>query len=215
MIRAALFDLDGVILDTEPHYSRFWGELCQLYFPDKQGLAESIKGQSLAQIYSSVFAGMEAEYPVITKRLNDFEQAMTYDYISDFADFISEIRKSDLLTAIVTSSNQEKMEKVFRAHPELPNWFDAIITAESVSRSKPAPDIYLKGAEILGCEPVECIGFEDSINGLKAVRSAGMAVVGLATTNPRSVIEPLADMVVDGYRNFSVEMLLKKYFPTR
>lgn len=208
MIKAILFDLDGVILDTEAHYSQFWKELCQHYFPDEHGLEERIKGQTLTQIYSSLFVGMESEFPAITNRLNDFERTMTYDYIDGFTDFIPMLRNRGLKTAIVTSSNEAKMQNVHRVHPELAAWFDTIVTAEHCKHSKPAPDGYLKGAELLGCRPEECVGFEDSINGLKAVRSAGMRVVGLATTNPEDVVRPLADIVVGAYDEKSVDRLL-------
>ena len=212
MIKAILFDLDGVIFDTEPLYTRFWGEQCKIYFPEKEGLEQVIKGQTLTQIYSTLFLGMEDEQKVITDRLNAFEESMPLAYIAGFPDFIASLRNVGLKTAIVTSSNNAKMEKVFRAHPELHGWFDAFVTAESCSKSKPAPDCYLKGAEMLGLKAEECIGFEDSINGLKAVRSAGMRVVGLATSNPREVVAPLADVVIDNYENFSVESL-RQLFP--
>ena len=212
MIKAILFDLDGVIFDTEPLYSGFWESQFRLYFPDKQGLEEVIKGQTLTQICSTIFAGMEDELPLIMARLDAFEQTMPFNYIAGFPEMVSSLRADGLKTAIVTSSNKAKMEKVFRARPELPEWFDTIVTAESCSQSKPSPDCYLKGAELLDSLPGECIGFEDSINGLLAVRRAGMAVVGLATTKPRADIEPLCDVVIDNYENFSVENL-RKLFP--
>ena len=125
---------------------------------------------------------------------------MSYDYVPGVQAFIAELCQHGVRTAVVTSSNVPKMQNVYRQHPELLELFDAILTAEDFTESKPHPQCYLRGAARLGAEPGECIGFEDSFNGLKAVRAAGMSVVGLATTNSRTDIEPLADIVVDDFQ---------------
>ena len=204
-IKAALFDLDGVIIDTETQYSRFWGEQCRRYFPDQPGLENVIKGQTLTQIYDRVFADLPDEQPLITQRLDEYELQMTYDYIPGARAFIENLRQQGIKTAVVTSSNQPKMRNVHRAHPELTELFDAILTAEDFTESKPHPQCYLRAAERLGCLPEECVGFEDSFNGLRAVRSAGMTVVGLATTNPADAIMPLADIVVSDFRHLRLD----------
>ena len=204
-IKAALFDLDGVIIDTETQYSRFWGEQCRRYFPDQPGLENVIKGQTLTQIYDRVFADLPDEQPLITQRLDEYELQMTYDYIAGARAFIEYLRQQGIKTAVVTSSNQPKMRNVHRAHPELSDLFDAILTAEDFTESKPHPQCYLRAAERLGCLPEECVGFEDSFNGLRAVRSAGMTVVGLATTNPADAITPLADIVVSDFRHLRLD----------
>ena len=90
-IKAALFDLDGVIIDTETQYSRFWGEQCRHYFPDQPGLENVIKGQTLVQIYDHVFAYLPDEQPLITERLNAYEQQMSYDYIAGAREFIESL----------------------------------------------------------------------------------------------------------------------------
>ena len=204
-IKAALFDLDGVIIDTETQYSRFWGEQCRRYFPDQPGLENVIKGQTLTQIYDRVFADLPDEQPLITQRLDEYELQMTYDYIAGARAFIEDLRQQGIKTAVVTSSNQPKMRNVHHAHPELSELFDAILTAEDFSESKPHPQCYLRAAERLGCLPEECVGFEDSFNGLRAVRSAGMTVVGLATTNPADAITLLADIVVSDFRHLRLD----------
>ena len=204
-IKAALFDLDGVIIDTETQYSRFWGEQCRRYFPDQPGLENVIKGQTLTQIYDRVFADLPDEQPLITQRLDEYELQMTYDYIAGARAFIEDLRQQGIKTAVVTSSNQPKMRNVHRAHPELSELFDAILTAEDFTESKPHPQCYLRAAERLGCLPEECVGFEDSFNGLRAVRSAGMTVVGLATTNPADAITPLADIVVSDFTHLRLD----------
>ena len=124
---------------------------------------------------------------------------MNYLYIAGFEAFIDNLRKQGVKTAVVTSSNQQKMESVYRQHPEFKKLFDAILTSEDFDYSKPHPDCYLKAAARFGAHPKECVVFEDSFNGLKAGRAAGMRVVGLATTNDAEAIRPLCDEVIKDY----------------
>ena len=199
-IKAALFDLDGVVFDTEPQYSVFWGAQCREFHPEHPGLEHEIKGQTLVQIYDAWFSGELAEkQPLVTERLNKFEQQMDYIYVPGFEEYISQLRGKGVKTAVVTSSNQPKMEAVYQSHPEFRSMFDAILTSEDFERSKPDPDCYLKAAQRLGVEVGDCVVFEDSFNGLKSGRAAGMYLVGLSTTNPAEAIRPYCDEVIANY----------------
>ena len=204
-MKAALFDLDGVVFDTEPQYSIFWGAQCREFHPEHPGLEHEIKGQTLVQIYDAWFSGPLADkQALITERLNQYEQQMSYDYIAGFEQYIRAIREAGVKTAVVTSSNQVKMQAVYSSHPEFRSLFDAIMTSEDFERSKPDPDCYLKSAQRLGVDIAECVVFEDSFNGLKSGRAAGMFVVGLATTNPSEAIRPLCDIVIKDYHGFKL-----------
>ena len=207
-LKAALFDLDGVVFDTEPQYTIFWGSQCRLYHPEHPGLEHEIKGQTLTQIYDQWFSGpLLPEQPKITERLNDYESKMHYDYIEGFERMIADLRSHGVKTAVVTSSNLPKMEAVYRFQPEFKNLFDAIFTSEDFDRSKPDPDCYLKAAERLGAKTDECIVFEDSFNGLRSGRAADMKVVGLATTNSVESIRPLSDIQISDYREMDYDQL--------
>lgn len=207
-LKAALFDLDGVVFDTEPQYSVFWGSQCRLYHPEHPGLENEIKGMTLTEIYDQWFSGpIEKEQPVITARLDEYERQMHYDYIEGFEQLIADLRQHGVRTAVVTSSNVPKMESVYRQQPGFKALFDAILTSEDFAASKPDPDCYLRAAQQLGVQPDECIVFEDSFNGLKAGRAARMKVVGLSTTNPVEAIRPLSDIQTADYRDMSFETL--------
>lgn len=214
-LKAALFDLDGVVFDTEPQYSVFWGSICRQYHPEHPGLENEIKGQTLTQIYDRWFSGeLEGERVSITERLDAYEQGMTYDFIDGFEALIADLHRHGVKTAVVTSSNQPKMESVYRYQKTFKQLFDAILTSEDFDRSKPDPDCYLKAAQRLGAQTDECIVFEDSFNGLRSGRAAQMAVVGLATTNPVEAIKPLSDMQISDYRGVdyaTLEDLLQTY----
>jgi len=204
MKKAALFDLDGVVFDTEPQYTVFWGQICREYHPEIPDLEYKIKGQTLTQIYDRFFSGQDEEQKVITQRLNEFESNMKFNYVEGFEEFIHSLRQKGLKTAVVTSSNREKMESVYRQRPEFKSLFDAILTSEDFEESKPSPDCYLKGAARFGVKPEDCVVFEDSFNGLKSGRASGAYVVGLATTNPAEAIAPYADQVINDFTQFII-----------
>ena len=198
--KAALFDLDGVVFDTEPQYTIFWGEQCRRYHPEEPGLEHRIKGQTLTQIFDAHFSGnLLEEQGKITERLNEFESKMNFIYVAGFLNYIQRLRQEGVKTAVVTSSNKVKMEAVYASHPEFTSLFDAILTSEDFAESKPSPDCYLRAAARFGADPKDCVVFEDSFNGLKSGRAAGMCVVGLSTTNPAESIAPLCDLVISDY----------------
>ena len=207
-LQAALFDLDGVIFDTEPQYTLFWGRQCRRYHPERPGLEHEIKGQTLDQIFDRWFSGeLEAVRADVTRQLDDYERHMSYDYVPGLEDFVASLRRHGVKTAVVTSSNQPKMSCVYRQHPKLATMFDAVLTSEDFARSKPDPDCYLRAAARLDALPAHCVVFEDSFNGLRAGRAAGMAVVGLATTNPAEAIAPLSQLQTPHYLGLSYDMV--------
>lgn len=214
--KAALFDLDGVVFDTEPQYTVFWGGICRQYHPEHPGLEHEIKGQTLTQIYDRWFSGpLLSEQDSITARLNDYEQQMHYDYIAGFEPLIATLHHHGVKTAVVTSSNIPKMESVYRYQMGFCSLFDAILTSEDFERSKPDPDCYIKAAQMLETENDECIVFEDSFNGLKSGRAAGMTVVGLATTNTVEAIKPLSDLQLKDYDGLTFERLEALLFQSK
>lgn len=204
---AALFDLDGVIFDTEPQYSLFWGNIGRRYRPETAGFDRKIKGQTLVQIFGKWFAGDMDLQRRITEELDEFEKNMEYGYVSGAERFLRELKSAGVRTAVVTSSNEPKMRNVYEGHPEFPGYFDAILTSERFKRSKPAPDCYLLGAEVLGLDAGNCVVFEDSFHGLEAGRGAGMKVVGLATTNAADAIAPLCDCVIPDFTGYGLEKM--------
>ena len=208
--KAILFDLDGVIIDTESQYSIFWGGIGRQYRPDVPDFAERIKGTTLESIYTHWFTHLEDQLPEITRQLDEFEQQMQYTYIEGVCSFIKSLREAGIKTAIVTASNEEKMRSVLRVHPELPTLFDRILTSKDYAAGKPAPDCYIEGAKAFGARPEECVVFEDSINGLRAGRDSGAFVVALTTTNPYEAVAPLADIVIENFKGMTLDRLWVK-----
>lgn len=207
VFKAALFDLDGVVFDTEPQYTEFWGSQFRKYYPGSEGMEHQIKGQTLVWIYDRFFCGMPQVQADITRALDEFEERMSFDYIPGFDTFVRNLRAHGVRTAVVTSSNRAKMRSVYARRPELKDVFDEILTSEDFSASKPSPDCYLTAARRFLLKSGECVVFEDSFNGLKSARAADMYVVGLATTNDADDIEPYADTVISDYTGIDYEKI--------
>lgn len=201
---AALFDFDGVVVDTEPQYTIFWDEQGRKYL-SKEDFGRSIKGQTLGQIFGGHFSGMDEIQQQIVSDLNEYEKHMKFDYMPGVVEFMKSLRAKDIKLAIVTSSNDLKMANVYREHPELTTLVDRILTSDSFTRSKPDPECFLMGAKVFDTTVDNCVVFEDSFHGLEAARRAGMKIVGLCTTNPREAILNKADVVMDDFTDFTVQ----------
>lgn len=197
-----LFDLDGVIMDTETQYGIFWNRTGkELLGLDDFG--KRIKGQTLNHIISH-FDGVSKSKDEIIMELYEYERNMSYDYIPGADEFMKDLHARGIPMAIVTSSNDAKMVNVRKAHPELWELTEAVLTSEHFSKSKPDPECFLKGMEVLGGRPEDTYVFEDSIHGINAGRAAGAKVIGLATTNTREAIVHLCDQVIDDFRGFKL-----------
>lgn len=204
MIKACLFDLDGVVFHTEPLYTEFWKSIFNEFYPTEQGLELKIKGQTLAQIYNRYFAKQVNQQAEITRRLDAYEQQMPYTFVDGFVDFVQQLKQNDIKTAIVTSSNKAKMENVYHQYPTFKQLFDAVFTAEDFHESKPSPDGYITAARALGVEPTHCVVFEDSFNGLRAGVAAKARVVGLATTNSVESIKEFTKEVIPNFVGYKL-----------
>lgn len=200
-----LFDLDGVLVDSEGIYTEFWEDIDAIYPTGVKDFAHIIKGSTLDRILGTYFP--KEQHPAILERLRRQEEEMVYRLFPGTLEYLVAMHECGWRVAIVTSSNMKKMDNLFRQIPELRPHIDVLVTDADVTRSKPDPQGYLIAAEKLGCRPENCIVFEDSISGLKAGRRAGAIVVGVATTNSREDVAPIADYVVDHTVDFNTDIL--------
>ena len=204
----ALFDFDGVVMDTESQYTIHWNKQAEKYGLGISDFGRVIKGQTLTQIFDNYFAHVPELHEQITAELITFQQTMHFEYIAGVKEFMQQLRACGVKMAIVTSSDLDKMNIVYREHPELPLMVDEILTAERFTHSKPHPECFLKGAEMFQVPIENCIVFEDSFHGLEAGNRAGMKGIGLATTNPASAIMDRADLVIDDFIGFTYEKMI-------
>lgn len=197
-IRALLFDLDGVIFDTEAGYTEFWKTELLPLLPKDEDIFSKIKGATLKDILDRYFP-LPGQREKVIRLVDDFESRMKTDYIPGADAYLKKVRADGYKMALVTSSSGKKMSKIYSRNPGFREQFDVVVTADDMLRSKPDPFCYLLASERLGVPPRQCCVFEDSILGLQSGRAAGMYVVGLATTNPANVISSLSDKVISNF----------------
>ncbi len=203
--RGVLFDLDGVLLDSEGQYSIFWRSMEERFPTGIDDFSNYIKGFHLARILS-YFASDEIREQIV-QELVEFEKNMRFEFFPGALEFVKRLRESGIPMAIVTSSDHKKMKALFSQHPDFPTLFEVIITGDMVTKAKPDPDCFLLGAKQLGIDIKDCVVFEDSRNGLIAARASGARVIGVATTLSADVVASLSDLTVHGVDELDVEQI--------
>ncbi len=199
-----LFDLDGVLIDTEGQYSIFWAETGRRYGVGGPTFADDIKGTNLALILALFPEEVRED---VRAAIHHYEHVMDYPLYPGALDLLDTLREAGLGVAIFTSSDNMKMDLLFTRHPALRSRVDAIITGDMVTRSKPDPEGYVMAARAIGRDVCDCYVFEDSMQGLEAGRRSGAKVIGVATTNTRDRIAPWCDLVIDTVTGFTPDML--------
>lgn len=202
----ALFDLDGVLIDSETTYTRFWEEIDRMYPTGIENYAITIKGTTLPEILKHYDS--DEVIADIVRRVIEFQENLTFNLYDGVAEFLTDLRLNSIRTAIVTSSDNRKMQLLFSQIPLLKELVDVVIDASMVEHSKPNPEGYLKAAAAIGCNPENCYVFEDSLQGLKAGTDSGATVIALSTTYPQETLKGKAAKIIDGFVGFSVKEML-------
>lgn len=205
-LKVALFDLDGTLFDTEGQYSIFWGGVGQKYNLGDD-FADRIKGSTLERILN-YFPSDELKKE-ITAGIDAYEETMKYEFFPGALEFLQDLRSKGIKCAVVTSSNQTKMNSVKKQMPEFASLFDKILTSEDFGRSKPAPDCYLLGAKVFDAELDECVVFEDAFNGLKAGMDSGIFTIGLSTYNSPEAIKDKCHHVLNNFVGVTLEDIVE------
>ena len=208
-VKAFLFDMDGVVTDTEPQYDALWESMQKEYRPEIPDLHRKVKGTTLPDIIQRYFSDFTEERKAeLVGKIMDFEMnQMVYKEVAGATSFIKSLKDNGIKAALVTSSYNEKVDIALKSLG-LDDAFDVLVTSDDVRRGKPDPQCYLKAAEKLKLNPLECIVFEDSLAGLKAGRAARMRVVGLSTTLPYSTVRELTRDVLPNFEGVSVESII-------
>lgn len=207
METGVLFDLDGVLIDSESRYTEFWDEVEKTYPTGIPDFAIRIKGNTLPKILGTYFPQPERQ-AYIHRMLKEFEATMRYDTFHEAMRFVDELNASSIKCAIVTSSSAKKMETLYAQNPGFREKFQGIVTGDVVSHSKPHPEPYLRGANSLGIDIRHCCIFEDSLSGIESGLRAGACVVGIATTLPFEQINGKACKTIHDFTGFHVEDML-------
>lgn len=196
-----LFDLDGVLIDSETLYTRFWNEIERKYPTGIPDFALAIKGTTLSKILELYPEGEIRD--AIVERIHQFEDVIRYNICPGVPEFLADLKEHNVPMAIVTSSDDVKMKCLFSQLPELRPWFDAVVDGSMITRSKPDPEPYLLGARLIGVPPADCVVFEDSFQGIESGRAAGCRVIGVASTFPRGRMLGHTPTVIDSFRDMT------------
>ena len=202
-----LFDLDGVIIDSEKEYSLIWSLINKEFPSGIESFEEKIKGTTLEHILTQYYPEKEIQEKVV-KRLYDMEENMEYEYKEGAKELLKGLKDKGISKALVTSSNNKKMNNLDRKKPELRNFFEIIITGDMIVCSKPHPEGYLRAARMLGCNPKNCVVFEDSLQGVKAGYNSGAYVVGIEGTLKGETLKPFSHTVVNTLAGFDIEEMM-------
>ena len=210
-MKAVIFDMDGVIVDTEPYNMRRVYEYVHSLRPeakieDMYQNAGRVKEDVWTRIASIIGKGKgweetRADYEKNWKPNHPFAIPYKEIFRKDTITILKWARECGMNTAVASSTSYEKVKEIL-TEVEVTPYLDLIISGEFFEKSKPDPAIYLKTAELLGVKPEECIAIEDSTAGITAAKCAGMTVIALKDERfgfDRSladdVIETLGDFI--------------------
>ncbi len=178
-IRGILFDMDGLVLDSEVLYTRFWREAAQdLGYPMTvaQSLGMRSLGKKRGQPYLEACFGPGIDYTILReKRIEKMDAYVARHGIAPkpgIYQLLEELDRRGIARAITSSSPMESISRHLKA-VDLEYRFDALCSGHDVPNGKPAPDIYLLGAARLGLKPEECLALEDSPTGILSAWEAG------------------------------------------
>lgn len=210
-IKACLFDLDGVLVDTATYHYQAWKRLANsLGFDFTEAQNEQLKGVSRVESLNKILAWggiskSEAEKEALATQKNTWYVEMINrmtpaEVLPGTVDFLTAIQQAGYKLALGSAS---KNSKLILEKTQLNHFFDAIVDGNSVSKSKPDPEVFLKGASLLGFKPANCVVFEDALAGIEAAKRGGMKAIGIGEKD----ILGQADVVVSGLNQLSIKDL--------
>jgi HAD superfamily hydrolase (TIGR01509 family) len=185
--RAVIFDLDGVLADSEPWWNEIDAKLLAEYGATYRGeYHQKVIGVSYRlaiEFYKKTF-GLSAPTEEMMRRRGEIAAqffANRVDLFPSTKQVLEELRRMNLRLAVATSSVATSARPFLVRH-ELTDFFDVVVTGDEVENGKPAPDIYLRAAEKLGIPAGACLVIEDALSGIAAARAARMRVAGIPDT---------------------------------
>ncbi len=212
---AFIFDMDGVLVDSNPTHKIALKQFCRAhgYELSEQQLREKIYGRTNRDWLLNLFGDLSEEK---IRQYADEKEALfrqLYHDIEPVAGLITFLKKLDkggIPRAIATSAPRANVDFTLeRTHME--SFFSTILDDSFVTKGKPDPEIYLKTAAALGFSPSNSIVFEDSLSGVKAGKAAGCKVVGITTTHTREELSE-TDLIIDDFADLEPELLVSRLF---
>lgn len=209
---AAIFDMDGVIIDNAVFHEKAWR-----IFLNRRGIGlsdrefkEIVFGRTGSDCLKILFENVtEAEIKEHTKEINAIYRQEYEPYIEatpGLIDFLKLLKQNNVITTIATSAPPVNVKYITETL-NIREYFTNVIDDTQVTKGKPDPEIYLTSAEAISYEPSRCVVFEDSLSGIQAAKSAGMKVVGVATTHDPSELKEV-DLVIKNFHELNIEKIM-------
>ncbi|PQA58868.1 HAD family hydrolase [Siphonobacter curvatus] len=210
-LRAALFDMDGVIVDNMAYHETAWRLFCENHgFPfSREMYYTNLNGKNSFDSFAYLL-GRDPS-PEEVRQMSDEKEEMyrtSYGPVLEPAEglisFLNILHEYGVKCAVATSAPIENVQFTLDGTGLRP-LFDVVVDASMVQNGKPAPDIYLKAAELVEVHPSNCVVFEDALLGIQAGKAAGMKVVGVSTSHSKDELAPLTSAVIADFREINWE----------
>lgn len=216
MIKAVIFDMDGVIADTNPHHEIAWRKYYEQHGRSlsNEEFVEHISGKHNRQIVGHLFPGQAISMDEMDRLGYEKEALFREIYAPDIKPvtglpaFLAMLKEHGIKTAVATSAPVENLDFVLDTL-QLRSYFDALLHERLVTRPKPDPEIYLKAMQMLGATAEDAVVFEDSMTGIRAGRASGAKVIGVATTHSVEELAQLTNDVIHDFTEMTWERLIK------
>lgn len=210
-MKAVIFDMDGVIVDTNPHHRTAWREYYQRNGRtlSDDDFVQYVSGRHNSDIVAHLFANRTLTPDEVTRLANEKESLFRELYQPDITpvagliDFLNVLKEAGIRMAVATSAPVENLDFVVDALG-IRSYFDTLLNESMVSHPKPDPEIYQKAIEQLGVEPADSVIFEDSMTGIQAAKASGAYVVGMATTQSLNELRPFVNDVVRDFTEMTL-----------
>lgn len=208
---AVIFDMDGVIVDSNPYHKQGWKTFCAKHniVLNEKEWEDNIFGRSGADSLPILLKRSltNTEIKIYCDEINSNFRNSAADImpLSGLNRFVEELQKEGIQFAMATSAPPENVAFILKK-TGLEDFFDKIVDDTQISKSKPDPEVFLKAAIKLNTPPEKCIVFEDSLSGIAAAKSAGMKIIGVTTTHPPQILED-TQMAIPDFLNITVDDL--------
>ena len=210
-MKAIIFDMDGVIIDSEPLHFKIEKELIrELGVEITNEEHNSFVGTTEYHMFSIIKEKYQIEFPIeemIEKKKEMFiENLDQVPLVENFKAFLLTMHKAGYPMALASSNNKRVIGAVAEKF-DLKDYIKVFVSADDVKRGKPDPEIFLTAAEKLGIPPASCLVIEDARNGVKAAKAAGMRCIGLQNLNSGNQDLSEADLVIGNFNELNLDII--------
>ena len=216
MSRVVIFDMDGVIIDSEPIYGKVYSEIF-----DKLNVDISVEERNSFVGFAAdrVWTYVRAKGN-ISKSINELIQMQkdtyfeylkstdNFKHIEGVSTLIDELKNRKFIISLASSAQRRVVDFVLDKI-NMKNYFSFVLSGEDVKNGKPEPEIFLKVAERFKVKTSDCIVIEDSMNGVAAAKAAGMKCIGYKNPNSGSQDISKADLIIDDFSSQSVSRIIE------